>query len=191
MQKAGGMSGRRGLFGGGVISAFRPFGAGVGNRTRAYTGKTDACDAQEKARAKRKRFARALFSAIPVVRLSQPESLASLAGNNDGAGESDDGDHGDGGEAGVTGDRRLGGLGRSRRGSRRSLGGGNGLGLGLVGRRLGRIGRRRAIGKRDFGHTDELPHNLTVGKLRMSLFIGDFQFKVTAVTLLVNLKVSS
>ena len=39
MQKAGGMSGRRGLFGGGVISAFRPFGAGVGNRTRAYTGK--------------------------------------------------------------------------------------------------------------------------------------------------------
>ena len=108
-----------------------------------------------------------LYSVHSVVRLSQPESLASLAGNNNGAGESDDGDHGDGGEAGVTGDRRLGGLGRRRSRSRgrgrRSLGGGNGLGLGLVVRRLGRVGIRGVV-DHDFGQGHKLPHNLIVGE---------------------------
>lgn len=104
MQKAGGMSGRRGLFGGGVISVFRPFGAASGTGRGLIRAKTDACEEQEKARRSGNALP-GLCSVHSVVRLSQPESLASLAGNNDGAGESDDGDHGDGGEAGVTGDQ--------------------------------------------------------------------------------------
>ena len=64
MQKAGGMSGRRGLFGGGVISAFQPVGAASGTGRGLIRAKTNACEEQEKARAKRKRFARALFSAF-------------------------------------------------------------------------------------------------------------------------------
>lgn len=42
MQKAGGMSGRRGLFGGGVISAFRPFGAASGTGRGLYGQKQNA-----------------------------------------------------------------------------------------------------------------------------------------------------